>query len=154
SLAGRAAFDDGKLTFDLETPPTPATKPGVYHLISKTQQNVPGEFLYRLSHPLGEWVIDHGKTCAAPVATVAFDVSNYPAKLTMVETLKGQAGWLTLQQLTIDSFDREEHLLFSAITDAGKSLDQETCERLFNCEAAVEPSDDPLAPTKERLVKE
>ncbi len=37
------------------SPATHATtcKPGRYHLISKTQPNVPGEFLYRLSHPLG-----------------------------------------------------------------------------------------------------
>ena len=116
----------------------PEFKPGRYHLISKTQPNVPGDFLYRLSHPLGEWVIDTGKACPTPLATVTFDVSHYPAKLSMVEAIKGQSGWLTLQHLAIDSFDTEEHLLFSAFTDSGKSLDQETCERLFHCSATVE----------------
>lgn len=153
-LADCAGFDDAGLTFDLTKPPAPAFRPGHYHLISKTQQNVPGDFLYRLSHPLGEWVIDNGKSCPAPVATVAFDMSHYPAKLTVVEALAGQAGWLTLQHLTIDSFDREEYLLFSAFKDDGKSLDQETCEKLFHCAATVEPCDEPHAPTKERLRKE
>jgi len=91
-LADRAAFDDAALTFDLGQPPQPEFKPGRYHLISKSQPNVPGEFLYRLSHPLGEWVIDAGKNCPAPVARVTFDVSHYPVKLSMVEALKGQSG--------------------------------------------------------------
>jgi hypothetical protein len=56
----------------------------------------------------------------------------------MVEALKGQSGWLNLQRLAIDSFDKEEYLLFSAFTNSGKSLDQETCERLFHCSATVE----------------
>ena len=140
-LSGHAAFDDTALTFDLERPPKAEFKPGRYHLISKSQPNVTGEFLYRLSHPLGEWVIDAGKNCPAPVARVTFDLSHYPAKLSMIEALKGQSGWLNLQRLAIDSFDREEHLLFSAFTDSGKSLDQETCERLFHCSGTVEPID-------------
>jgi len=153
-LADHAAFDDKALTFDLDRPPQPEFKPGRYHLISKSQPNVPGDFLYRLSHPLGEWVIDKGKTCPAPVARVIFDVSHYPVKLSMVEAIKGQSGWLTLQHLAIDSFDKEEYLLFSAFTDSGKSLDQETCERLFNCLGTVEPLDGVTDDAKTRLIVE
>jgi superfamily II DNA/RNA helicase len=153
-LADHAAFDDTALTFDLERPPTSDFKPGRYHLISKSQPNVPGEFLYRLSHPLGEWVIATGKTCPTPVARVTFDVSHYPVKLSMIEAIKGQSGWLTLQHLTIDSFDKEEYLLFSAFTDSGKSLDQETCERLFHCSATVEPLDALPDDAKTRLIVE
>jgi hypothetical protein len=47
--------------------------------------------------------------------------------------LKEKSGWLILQRLVIDSFEREEHLLFSGFVDNGQSLDQETCEKLFNC---------------------
>jgi len=140
-LADQAAFDDTALTFDLERPPNTGFRPGRYHLISKSQANVPGEFLYRLSHPLGEWMIAAGKTCPVPVASVTFDVSRYPARVSMIEALKGQSGWLNLQHLAIDSFDREERLLFSAFTESGRSLDQETCERLFHCSATVEPLD-------------
>lgn len=67
---------------------------------------------------------------------------------------KGHAGWLTLQHLTIESFDREEYLLFSAVTDDGKSLDQEACEKLFHCAAVVEPCEEPPAPVRDRLRKE
>ena len=153
-LADHAAFDDTALMFDLERPPTSDFKPGRYHLISKSQPNVPGEFLYRLSHPLGEWVIATGKTCPTPVTRVTFDVSNYSVKLSMIEAIKGQSGWLALQHLAIDSFDKEEYLLFSAFTDSGKSLDQETCERLFHCSATVEPLDGLPDNAKTRLIVE
>lgn len=102
-LADNAAFDDKSFTFDLDRPPQPVFKSGRYHLISKSQPNIPGDFLYRLSHPLGEWVIHTGKTCPAPVARVIFDVSHYPVKLSMVEALKGQTGWLTLQRISKSS---------------------------------------------------
>ena len=150
-LVDQAKFDDKALAFDLERPSKQEFKPGRYHLISKSQPNVSGEFLYRLSHPLGEWVIETGKICPAPVAKVTFDFSHYPAKLSMVEAIAGQSGWLTLQHLAIDSFEKEEYLLFSAITDAGKSLDQETCERMFQCSATTELLDGPPEAVKTRL---
>lgn len=153
-LGDCATFDDHTLSFDLHTTPQASLKPGRYHLISKTQPNIIGEFLYRLSHPLGEWVIHSGKECPTPLASVAFDVTNHPTKLSMVESVKGQSGWLTLRHLTIDSFDREEYLLFSAISEDGKSLDQETCERLFLCQAASSPIDGLPSPVAKRLDKE
>jgi hypothetical protein len=153
-LAERATFDDERLTFDLHIPPGDGVKAGRYHMISKSAPNVPGEFLYRLSHPLGEYVIDTGKTCPAPVALVRFDISGYPAKLSMVEALKGQSGWLLLQYLVIESFDREDYLLFSAVSDSGKSLDQEVCERMFQCTASVAPVDGLPDAICQRLEKE
>src|SRR6185437_665289 len=44
-------------------------------------------------------------------------------------------------RLTIESFDREEYLLFNAMTDDGKTLDQETCEKLFHCDATTAPAE-------------
>jgi hypothetical protein len=136
-LCERAAFDDQELAFDLHTPPLAELPRGRYHLISKTQPNVPGAFLYRLSHPLGEHVLAEGKRVPTPPAEVVFDITHHSTRIADVEALKGQSGWLTLQQLTIDSFEREEYLLFSAFDDAGRALDQETCEKLFRCGGAV-----------------
>jgi ERCC4-related helicase len=153
-LNDRADFDDDTLTFDLTKPPADTFKPGRYLLISKTQPNVPGDFLYRLSHPLGEWVLHTGKDTPTPLASVRFDMTHYPLKLSMVEALLGQSGWLTLQHVAVDSFDREDYLLFSAFTDSGKSLDQETCERMFHCSATVTHTDLLPPDAKDRLVVE
>jgi SNF2 family DNA or RNA helicase len=132
-LDGKAKFDDQALTFQLTAPPIPTARPGIYHLISKDRTNIPGEFLYRLSHPLGEFVTKAGKDFPAPVASVKFDISGHPARISVVEELKGKSGWLILQRLIIESFDREDYLLFSAFSDDGRAVDQETCEKFFNC---------------------
>jgi hypothetical protein len=123
-------------------------------MISKTQQNVDGEFLYRLSHPLGEYVLERGQGCSTPFANVTFDLANHPVRILALEGLKGKTGWLGLQRLIIDSFEREEHLLFSAFDEDGHSLDQETCEKLFYCGGMVNLGDQPFPVATERLAQE
>jgi hypothetical protein len=68
---------------------------------------------------------------------VAFDVTHHPARLAVVEALRGKRGYLTCTHLTIDSYERDEHLLFSGIDDDGDALDQETMEKLFACTGMV-----------------
>lgn len=136
-LADIATFDNGALNFDLRHSPRSDLHPGRYHLISKTHQNIDGQFLYRISHPLGEYSIDAAKACPTPTAAVTFHITGNPTRIRVVENLKAKSGILVLNRLTIDSFDREEHLLFSGLTGDGKPLDQETCEKLFNCQATV-----------------
>ena len=146
-LEDRARFDEEELAFDLERPPAQEIHCGRYHLISKTRPegaekadgNPYGYYLYRLSHPLGEHVIDKAKALATPVASVTFDVSNHPARIAVVENLRGCSGWLTLTRLVIESFEREEYLLFSAFDEPGKVIDHETCDKLFNCTGRAEP---------------
>jgi superfamily II DNA or RNA helicase len=128
-----AIFNDTDLTFKLRHSPISSALPGQYHLISKTRDNMPGDFLYRLGHPLGEYVVAQAKDYVCPLAEVTFDITNYPTRISVIERLKGKSGWLYLQHLCIESFDREEHLLFSAVDEKGYNLDQETCEKLFNC---------------------
>ncbi|MCX6638867.1 MAG: SNF2-related protein [bacterium] len=153
-LSDHAKFNDKDLTFDLYTAPRPDLACGTYHLISKSQDNVPGSYLYRLSHPLGEHVLETGKSCATPFSQVTFDVTNHPTKISAVEAINGKSGFLTLQKLVVQSFEREEYLLFSAFDDSGKSLDQETAEKLFRCQGNV--SDTPELPLahSERLERE
>ncbi len=145
-LGERAVFDDRRFAFELRDSPAKETKVGCYELISKDHENVVSDFLYRMTHPLGEWVLDAGKRLPTPTSHLRFDVSGLGKRLAVVEQLKGKQGWLKLQLLVIDSFDKEEHLLFSGITDDGKSLDHETCEKLFMCQGHVKG---PEAPSSE-----
>ena len=133
ALQNHADFDDENLSFILNNSPIPNVSNGRYHLISKTQENTPGEYLYRLSHPLGEHVLIETKKRNCPPAEVVFNITGHSTRIAMIERLKGMSGWLSLQHLHIDSFDSEEYLLFSAIDDDGNNIDHETCEKLFNC---------------------
>lgn len=146
-LADSARFDDDALAFDLRVPPSPEISPGRYHLISKSQPD-PGHdrseessrFLYRLSHPLGEKVIQVGKSLETPAAFITFDVTNHGTRVHVVEALRGRAGYLVLTRLQIEAYEREEYLLFSGFGDDGTTLDRETMEKLFGCSGQVEAS--------------
>ena len=133
-LADKARFADETFSFDLIQSPMPEITEGRYHLISKAGENTPSEFLYRLNHPLGEHVISVASGCDCPLAELIFDIGHHPTRISVVDRLKGSAGWLRLQHLQINSFGSEDYLLFSATDDQGHNLDQETCEKLFNCE--------------------
>jgi len=143
-LEERARFDETALAFDLNRPPQVDIGAGRYHLISKSQPHDDGtadeisRFLYRLSHPLGEYVMRTGKLLDTPPCCLTFDVSNHPTRLHVVEALKGKSGFLTLSRVQIDSYEHEEHLLFSGFDDSGASLDPETMEKLFACGARLD----------------
>lgn len=153
-LSEKAEFEESDWSFDLKQSPLPAVRPGRYHMISKDRVNTPGEFLYRLSHPLGEHVIEQARHASPSVAEVLFDVSDHPTKVSLVEALKGKAGWLILQHLQIESFEQEEFLLFSAFSDDGRDLDQETCTKLFSISGQVTAPSQTEPEIQNRLAQE
>ena len=137
-LRDLARFDDEQAEFDLTVSPRPNVEAGHYRMISRRGQKVEGadsgsHFIYRLSHPLGEHVVDTGRTLDTPVAHVQFHITGHHVKVAVAEELKGKSGHLILTRLDIRSdADLEEHLLFNAATDDGTPLEQETCEKLFS----------------------
>ena len=165
-LRDHAAFDESAHSFRLDPSPVPGLQPGPYHLVTKpprdrsdtdTTPAVPPDFIYRLTHPLGDWVLASGKALAPAPAAITFDVSGYGARLAAVEPLRGKSGWLIQQKLAIESLGTEEHLLFSGFDDAGAALDQETLEKLCHCDLApgTSPAPADLAPPiSDRLTRE
>ena len=160
-LDGLARFDDDALAFDLSRAPRQEIATGRYHLISKSHPKMAqavseehSQFLYRLSHPLGEYVVECAKALPTAPARIVFDVSHHPAHIHSVETLRGHSGYLILMRLVVESYEREEYLLFSGFDGIGASLDQETMEKLFYCSGRV-AGDATIQPAVEkRLVAE
>jgi hypothetical protein len=160
-LDGKAEFDELALAFQLSVPPSSEISAGRYHLISKTQPHSEsdsgedtGRYLYRLSHPLGEYVLERAKATNTPIANLKFDVSNHGTRLHVIETLRGKSGYLTLSRLVIDSFETEEYLLFSGFDDEGRSLDQETMDKLFQCTGTIDSESTIPSESADRLAKE
>lgn len=153
-LHDAARFDDAALAFELHRAPRADIATGRYHLISKTHPRASdadttgdevSRFLYRISHPLGEHVVERAKALPTPGAHLTFDVSAHPTRIAAAESLRGCSGYLTLTRLTVDSYEREEYLLFSGFDDAGTALDQETMEKLFALSAEAAPHALPAA---------
>lgn len=81
--------------------------------------------------------MESAKALVTPAAQIVFDVSHHAARIHAVEALRGKSGFLTLTRLLVESYEREEYLLFSGFDAAGASLDQETIEKLFGCSGQV-----------------
>lgn len=141
-LDGNARFDDAGLSFMLPASPVHDAPGGRYHLIRKGQALPMDGHLYRLGHPLGEYVLDAGRRCHTPPQTLAFALSETPQRILVLEQLSSRSGWLELNLLALDSFQREEHLVFSAQADDGQWLDADACRRLLELPGRV--TDDPV----------
>lgn len=157
-LAEKASFDNDTLRFRLASSPAHGAPAGEYQLIRKGEGTSDAAHLYRLSHPLGEYVLDHGRRLDTPQATLRFDLTEHPYKISVLDSLEKKTGWLELNLLELHSFEKEEHLVFTALTDSGELLDQEACARLFGLDAVSEPVSstgipNALAETAERQIE-
>ena len=138
-LKDYADFDAQQHRFFLTANVIEEAPPGYYQLISRNQKQQAhrvNAHIYRLNHPLGEWVLDTAKTCKTPSASIVFDYAGHGAKITVIESLLGQSGILKLQRFSIEALARnEDHLLFAAITDAGNPLPAETAQKIMQLPA-------------------
>jgi hypothetical protein len=150
-LRTTAIFNDQEMAFDLTQSPLPQTPTGRYNLVSRSKQAVDDKYLYRLSHPLGEYVLDAGKRVQTPPAHVHFDISNHPLKVSMVQSLKKKSGWLGLFHLYIESIEPEDYMIFAGFEDRGKALDPEQCDKMFYCRATSAPLDSVPETVSKRL---
>ncbi len=152
-----ADWHEDQLAFTLNRTLTAKAPRGTYHLISRhrpearTVSSLPAtHYLFRLSHPLGEYVIEEGKGLDTPAAALTFDLDAHPTKVSQLEPLRGKSGYLRLHQLTVESYETEQFLLVTAHLEEngqpGASLDSETAERVLACTCtASEPTTIPSA---------
>ena len=136
-LAQFATFGKNELSFVLHTSPMLGINTGRYQLIRKGDTIPEQTYIYRLTHQLGEYVLNQAKNLATPNVTIKFDYTHYPQKVSSLDNLIGQSGWLAINVLTLQSFDIEEHLIITAMTEAGKVLAPEMCQRIMRLDAQV-----------------
>ena len=140
-LAPFATFDEKRLAFELNESPLTKVNTGAYELIRKGEKPSEHAHLYRLSHPLGEYVLDTGRRLETPVKEMVFNLTGHEAKLSALQNLPEKSGWLELNLLELQSFQREEHLVFTAVADDGQLLDEEQCELIFRLQGEVLSND-------------
>lgn len=101
--------------------------------------------LYRLGHPLAAWVIDQAKSRPLdqqPAARLVFDYAAYGTRISTLEPLRGQHGWLTLKLFSVEALGNlEQHLVVSAVTADGQALPEDDPEKLLRLPARLEQGD-------------
>ena len=127
-LSSEAVFDDDKHTFRLKVP-VAGCKKGTYCMLNATDtEGIP----YRLSHPLAQHVLNTALSLETEDgASVAFSEEALRMNAALPDNLQDQKGYLIMAQLKVSSVEEEQYILFSAITDSGRVLTQDDCEKLF-----------------------
>lgn len=88
--------------------------------------------LYRVGHPLAEWVVQQAKQRDIQSARVIFDYEAYRKRQSTLEVFRGKKGWLTLKLITVDALGiQEQHLVVAAITKDGAVLSEDDPEKLL-----------------------
>ncbi|MBW1850345.1 MAG: DEAD/DEAH box helicase family protein [Deltaproteobacteria bacterium] len=126
-LNGHAEFDPALPRFRYSG--TDARK-GWYNLDWK-QAEAWSEHFYRQDHPLALQIIERAISRDLPPAEVTLNYSGYESRISILEPLVGQSGWLELSKLTVEALNIDEFLIFAAQTDTGQVLDEEICGKLL-----------------------
>ena len=146
ALNGHAEFTDDETSFVLKATPSflgnmtgfGELDAGRYELPRRSED----AHIYRLGHPLAQALLQHAKqqpglTTTSPATKIVLDYAAYGAKVSVVEPLRGQHGWLEVQSLQIRSLGAvEEHLLVAAVDANGNAFDEQVTERLLNLPCA------------------
>nr|MDA3908858.1 SNF2-related protein [Sulfurimonas sp.] len=109
-LSDTATFDDELKEFDYQG--------SRYQLISasKTTQNQ-NAHTYRLNSSLGEEVIDRAKSRELKQTKLIFDLTHNKYKISALDDYIGKKGYLKATKISIKSYDTEEYVIITAITN-------------------------------------
>lgn len=131
-LVDYADFDSSDESFLLKQNPFPGEDihPGPYRI----KRGEGDENLYRIGHPLAKRIISSCKRVETTPTLIEFRYTGVP-KISILENYIGKSGWMICSQLTIESFEVEEYINLSAVTDDGELIDSETCKKFFELSA-------------------
>lgn len=109
--------------------------PGKYKMVSSEQRRstrLPDDVKpYRIGDPLAQYMLTGLKAIPAIISEVTLDYSHSSLHVAYIERLIGQSGWLTVDQLTIDSFEKEDILLHACVTDRGAVVPPDIVEYML-----------------------
>ncbi|MEI6767190.1 MAG: SNF2-related protein [Bacteroidota bacterium] len=134
-LNGYADFSDQEHSFYLKKNPFPNEKihPGPY----RTGKAIIDSNVFRIGHPLAQRIIQKCKEIETPIQHIEFDLSGSGVIVNVLQDLQGKAGWIKANNFTIESFEKEDHVLLCGITDHKMILTQEQCQRIFRLPAQL-----------------
>ena len=134
-LGDAAEFDDGDGAFTLRRAPAPSLAGvplGRYELPRRSGE----AHMYRVSHPLAQWVLATAAQRELAPARLRFDYAAHGSPTTTLLPLRGRSGMLSVRLLTIAALHEEEqHLLVAAVTDDGRALPEDDAAKLLRLPA-------------------
>lgn len=138
-LADCASFDDDG--FVLQRLPAPAlheVELGRYELPRRSGDS----HLYRIGHPLAEWVATQAKSRELSATRLVFDYDAHGTPISTLKPYRGKTGWLTLKHVSVAALGNEEQcLVVAATTSDGQTLAEDDPEKLLRLPAQMQPAE-------------
>ncbi|WP_322405513.1 SNF2-related protein [Massilia luteola] len=134
-LAAHATFDaDGFVLEQLPNSALSGVELGRYELPRRSGD----AHLYRIGHPLAEWVTGQAKSRILPMTKLVFDYGAYGTQISTLKNYRGMSGWLTVCVVSVDALGTlEDRLVVAAVTSDGTPLAEDDPEKLLRLPAGV-----------------
>ena len=146
-LAGHATFDEEG--FVLQRLPSSAlvgVELGRYELPRRSGES----HLYRIGHPLAEWVTAQAKSRKLPMAKLLFDYGAYGTQISTLKNYRGNSGWLSVSLVSVEALGNlEERLVVAAVTVDGSPLAEDDPSKLLRLPVKLEGPCDGNEPASE-----
>jgi len=132
-LGEHAEFADNEYSFYLRKNPFSGDNipPGPY----KIGNHIEDSHVYRPGHPLAQKILEKVKNKELPVSELVFDRLNNPVIINALNPLVGESGILRILNYTVQAFEKEDHIVITALYDNGEVIDPEIAKRMFSLSA-------------------
>lgn len=132
-LTSFAIFDeDGFVLERLPTSYLNEIELGRYELPRRSEE----AHLYRIGHPLAEWVTQQAKNRDLANTRLVFDYDAYGIQISTLKDYRGKNGWLTLRLVSVEALGNlEQRLVVAAVTSDGQALAEDDPEKLLRLPA-------------------
>ncbi len=94
--------------------------------------------IYRIGHPLAQQIIQEASILETPTQKISFNLSSSKSKISYLEQFIDEEGWMKIVKLEIDSFEKEDYIIASAILDDGTVLESDMALKLFSLDGTEE----------------
>lgn len=134
-LAAYADFDEnGFVLRELPVIEFLGTELGRYELPRRSAE----AHLYRVGHPLAEWVIGQAKSRKLPTAKLLFDYGAHGAQISTLKNYRGKFGWLTASLVSVEALGNlEEQIVVAAVTADGLPLAEDDPSKILRLPAKL-----------------
>ncbi|MBX2896379.1 MAG: DEAD/DEAH box helicase family protein [Cyclobacteriaceae bacterium] len=151
-LGNNAKYAVDHYSFQLKSNPFSEERihPGPYRI----GKHIDDANVYRINHPLAQNIIASCKAEKLKIASLVFDYSSTEKKISIIEELVGQKGWLTAKCFSVSTFETEDYVVLSALTEEGLVLDSEQCSRLFSIPATIKEEEVTISDKFDDLLKD
>ncbi len=135
SLVDAADFSEHEYSFTLKRNPFQGSQihPGPY----KIGKNIEDAHIYRPSHPLAVCVFNKIQNIQTGDAELEFDYTHSPVIISVLKTLIGKIGIMKVSNITLESFEIEDHVLVSMLDEQGNAVEQEIAKKLFSLSGRI-----------------